>query len=178
MSATTTSAVTSQLRLTWHVGGPVWMLVMMTCAEHPQLWPHQSPPTPPPAPFQSQCPTTPCLLATAPGRVTCRQSTPPLLSFSIAGNAMLLTDQHSIACHSRLYIFILGEVMCSMHEQDCLWPMVMSLQSISANPIRLHVQFWFTQSKHCMLLLTTLVCMLHLFSCVPLPASLSHVSTI
>ncbi len=123
------------------------MLVMMTCAEHPQLWPRQNPPTPPPGPFQSQCPTTLCLLATAPGRVTCRQFTPPLLSFSITGTAMLLTDQHIIAfaCHSGLYIFILGKVMYSMHDQDCLWPMVMSLQSISAIPVMLHVQSCFTQ---------------------------------
>ncbi len=140
--APTKSAVASQLRLIWHVGGPVWMPVMMTCAEHPQLWPRQSLPTPPPGLFQSQCPTPPCLLATAPGRVTCRQSTPPLLSFKITGTAMLLTDQHIIAfaCHSRLYIFILGEAMCAMHAQYCLCPMVMSLQSISANPVMLHVQ--------------------------------------
>jgi hypothetical protein len=129
--ATTAFAVANQLRLTWHVGGPAWMLVMMTCAEHPQLWPHQSPPTPPPGLFQSQCPTTLCLLATAPGRVTCRQFTPPLLSFNITGTAMLLTDQHIITCQLRLYIFILGEAMCSMHEQYCLCPKVMSLQSIN-----------------------------------------------
>ncbi len=150
---------------------------MMTCAEHPQLWPRQSLPMPPPGPFQSQCPTTPCPLATAPGRVTCRQSTPPLLSFNITGIATLMTDQHSIACQSRLYIFILGEVMYSMHEQDCLGPKVMSLQSISAVPVMLHVQVWFTQASIACLP-TTLVCMLRLSSCVELPAALSHVSTI
>ena len=145
--ASTESAGASQLSLAWHVGGPVWMLVMMTCAEHPQLWPRQSPPTPPLGLFQSQCPTALCLLATAQGRVTCRQSTPPLLSSNITGTAMLLTDQHLITCHSRLYIpIILGEAMFSMHEQDCSCFMVMSLQSIPAVSVMLHVYFWFTQA--------------------------------
>jgi len=36
----------------------------------------------------------------------------------------------------------------------------------------------FYLSKHCVLLPTTLVCMLHLSSCVKLLAALSHVSTI
>ena len=175
--ASTESAGASHFRLAWHVGGLVWMLVMMTCAEHPQLWPRQSPPTPPLGLFQSQCPTALCLLATAQGRVTCRQSTPPLLSSNITGTAMLLTNQHLITCHSRLYIpIILGEAMFSMHEQDCLFFMVMSLQPIFSRSSHAACTVLVYASKHCTLLPATLVCTLHLFNCVKLPAALSHVS--